>query len=386
MRLAITSKLNALTTVYGYGLVIREGVPNVAQSLRDTSGTYLDSPDEEVQKLAKLCLVKVNSFEMTKDENDMQVNLLVDEMCQLFKDYPNDEFVVANVNTIIQYYRKKFDRAVGLEITKGIQARESEFVDSPKVAKMLKDFDDEEMLSNARFNQLFENRWVDGARGQRELLKKTLQLIAEPNAGSFLIKEIDGVAHWFEQDDQYEVAMRIYEEILSSADAYQDPEVAAIAKRKAQNGIARSKIVGQEIDLSGVVLNGEPHPIEEIKGRVSLVVFWSMFEPKSIEILNRLSVSGKKWKERGIRIVAVNIDRDWQVEQRKLDMISEITSPIGNVIFLFGNANENYSNNILKQCPSDVVPRLMLVQRDRIVADINVPFDEIETQLDFLAQ
>ena len=381
LRLAITSKLNALTTVYGFGLVMPEGVPNVAQSLRDTSGTYIDSPDEDVQKLAKLCLVKVNSFEMTKDGNDMKVGLLVDEMCQLLKDYPNDELVVATVNTIVQYYRKKFDRVVGIEITRGIQARESEFVDSPEVGKMLKDFDDEEILSNAKYLQLFENRWVDGKRGQRELLKKSLQLVAEPNPGQLLINTVDMVAHWFEQDDQYKVAVAIYEEILSSADTYRNPEVAAVAKKKAQDGIARSKIVGQPIDLSGVFLSGETHPIQELQGRVALVVFWSMFERESVEVLSKLSVSGKTWKERGIRIVAVNIDQNWQ-----LDLISDVIKPIENVIFLFGDANDNYSNNILKQCPSDTVPRLMLVQRDGQVADINVPSDEIDTQLDFLAQ
>ena len=95
--------------------------------------------------------------------------------------------------------------------------------------------------------------------------------------------------------------------------------------------------------------------------------------------MSKVAVSGKVWKERGIRILAVNIDRSW-----KLDLITEITQPIENVIFLYGNPNDNYSNNILSQCPSDMVPRLMLVGRDGHVADINVPFDEVETQLDFL--
>ena len=378
-KLAIEAKLNALTTVYGLNYIQTEGVPNVAESLRDTAGTYVDSPDAEVQKLAKLCLVKVNSFEMTKDGNEMRPALLVDEMCKLLKGYPGDELVIATVDTIIKHLRGNFDRAVGVEITNGIKARESEFVDSPKVAKMLRDFEDEEIMSDAKYSQLYENRWVNGKRGQRELLKKSLQLAAEPNAGNLLIGSVDKVAHWFEEDDQYEIAVSIYQEILNSVDTYRDPEVAAVAKKKAQDGIARSKIVGEEIDLSGLLLNGAPHPLENIKGRVAVVVFWSMYERDSIQTLSKVAVSGKVWKERGIRILAVNIDRSW-----KLDLITEITQPIENVIFLYGNPNDNYSNNILSQCPSDLVPRLMLVGRDGHVADINVPFDEVETQLDFL--
>lgn len=380
-KLAITSKLNALTTVYGISLVIPDSVPNVAESLRDTSKTYLDSPDSDVQKLAKLSLVKVNSFEMTKSGNEVKADLLVGEMCQLLKDYPNDELVVATIDTIIQFYRTRFDPAAGREITRGLQARESEFVDSPAVGRMLRDFEDETILSDSKYVQLFDDRWVDGARGQQELLKKSLQLAAEPSAGNLLIKTVDRVAHWFEQDDQYEKAVAIYEEMLGSVDSYKNPEIAAIAKKKAQDGIARSKIVGKEIDLSGVLLNGKEYSIQEVKGRVALVVFWSMFEPKSTQALGKLSVSGRDWKTRGIRIIAVNIDRTWQ-----MDLITDVTKPIENVTFLFGDASDNYSNNILRQCPSDTVPRIMLVQRDGRVADINVPIDEVETQLDFLDQ
>ena len=193
------------------------------------------------------------------------------------------------------------------------------------------------------------------------------------------VKTIDAVGHWFEQDDQYEKSAAIYEEILKSVDTYQSPEVAALARKTAQDGIQRAKIVGEEIDLSGFLLNGEGKSAENLKGKVVLVVFWSAYEPKSQEMVVKFSQKGASWKERGIRILAVNIDRTWEISA-----IHKTTKAASKVSFVFGNPQDNYSNNILKQCPSNVVPRLMLVQKDGHVADINVPADEIETQLDFL--
>jgi len=377
--LAITSKLNALTTVYGFGLLMEDSVANVAESLRDTSNMYLKSTDLEIQKLAKLSLFKVNAFEMTKEGNEPSASLLVNDICKLLKSFPEDDTVLSTADMIVEYYRQKVDRVVALKVTKGLEARKGEFADSPKVVQLIKDFEDEAILNEAGFKQLFENRWVNGQRGQLELLKKSMQLAAEPDPGTMLVKSIDMVAHWFEQDDQYENAVTIYDEILKSVDTYQNPEVAALAKEIAQDGIDRSKIVGEKIDLSGFRLNGEPQPADALEGKVVLVVFWSAFEPQSSQMLQWFSLKGALWKERGIRILGVNIDRDWD-----LNLIQKVTKSTANVYFLFGDPKDNYSNNILKQCPSTVVPRLLLVQKDGHIADINVPFGEIETELDFL--
>ena len=377
--LAITSKLKALTTVYGFGLLLKEQVPNVAESLRDTSNLYLESPEYEIQKLARLSLFKVNAFEMTKEGNEPVVDLLVNDMCKLLKSFPEDETVLATADMIVEYYRQNVDRVLASKVTDALAERKGEFADAPKVVQMIKDFSDEALLAEAKYTQLFDNRWVNGERGQLELMKKSMQLAAEPTSGTLLVKTIDAVGHWFEQDDQYEKSAAIYEEILKSVDTYQSPEVAALARKTAQDGIQRAKIVGEEIDLSGFLLNGEGKSAENLKGKVVLVVFWSAYEPKSQEMVVKFSQKGASWKERGIRILAVNIDRTWEISA-----IHKTTKAASKVSFVFGNPQDNYSNNILKQCPSNVVPRLMLVQKDGHVADINVPADEIETQLDFL--
>ena len=377
--LAITSKLNALTTVYGFGLLMEDRVANVAESLRDTSNMYLESPDYEIQKLAKLCLFKVNAFEMTKEGNEPAVGLLVNDMCKLLQSFPDDEAVLSTADMIVEYYRQNVDRTVALKVTQGLEARKGEFVSSPKVIQLIKDFSDETLLNGVRYKELFENRWVNGESGQLELLKKSMELAAEPNPGTLLIKSIDVVGHWFEQDDQYENAAAIYEEILKSVDTYQSPEVAALAKKIAQDGIARSKIIGEKIDLSGFLLNGDQQSAELLEGKVVLVVYWSAFEPKSGKVLLKFSQKAAPWKERGIRILAVNVDRTWD-----LNLIQKVTKSASEAYFLFGNPKDNYSNVILDQCPSSIVPRLLLVQKDGRVSDTNVPFDEIDTQLDFL--
>jgi len=201
---AVTSKLNALTTIYGLRLVM-DKVPDVAESLRSTSKKYLDVTDDDVRKLAHLSLFKVNAFEMAKEnKEEIEVQLLVNDMCKLLKKFPNDDLVLGTLDTIVEVYRK-IDPDIGLEVTKTLQSREKEFADSPKVAQLIRDYVDETTLDG--YQELFNNRWVDGVSGQKQLFEDSLQLISDPSAGALVLKTVDEVAHWFEQDDQYENAV-----------------------------------------------------------------------------------------------------------------------------------------------------------------------------------
>ena len=380
-KLAITAKLNALTTLYGYGLLLGDTIPDVTESLTSTSKTYSDSPDQEIKKLARLSLYKVTAFEMTKDKNKpdaQEVEVLVEDTSQLLNDFSDDTLVLATVDMIVEYYRQDVDRKVALEITEGLVAKKEAFK-SPKVLRLLADLSDEALMAKSKYTQLFENRWINGDEGQRDLLEASIQLAAEPDAGMLLVQKVDAVAHWFEQDDQYVNAVAIYETILKSADTYQNRETTVAAKKRAEDGIMRSKLIREKIDLSGRLIDGKEFSEKELQGKVVLVVFWSALNPISKKVVEKLSKSSKHSQERGIQILAVNIDPKLDKEA-----IQEVTKKAPGVTFLFGNTDGKYSNNILNQCPSETVPRIMLVNQDGEVADINVPLDEVSTQLDLL--
>ena len=55
-----------------------------------------------------------------------------------------------------------------------------------------------------------------------------------------------------------------------------------------------------------------------------------------------------------------------------------------NLVFIYNDPDNDYSNKILSQCPSDQVPRIMLVRKDGVVSDINVPLGELDTEVEFL--
>jgi hypothetical protein len=54
------------------------------------------------------------------------------------------------------------------------------------------------------------------------------------------------------------------------------------------------------------------------------------------------------------------------------------------VIFGNGDIQKQGANRVWEQCPTDVLPRAMLINRDGVVVDIDVPIAQIQTQANFL--
>ena len=362
--------------------MIGDTVPDVAESLTNVSKKYRDSSDQDIKKLARLSLYKVNAFEIVRNNNKphaQEVETLAEDTSQLLTDFSDDDTVLATVATIFRYYLRRVDSKVMSEIVESLAARKVES-ESPKVMRLITDLVDEAVMANAKYSQLFENRWSDGVDGQRELLETSIELTSEPNSGIMLVKKVDAVAHWFEQEDQYDEAVEIYEAILKSADTYRNQQVTAAAKKRAEDGIKRSKLVGEKIDLSGLLSDGKEYSSKELKDKVVLIVFWSALNPESKTVVLELSKSSKDFQERGIQMLAVNIDPN--LAKKAMEKVTKLAPP--GVKFLFGKTDGDYSNNILQQCPSEIVPRILLVNQDGEVDDINIPKDEVPTQLDSL--
>jgi len=374
--LTVVAKLEALSAIYEISLLNDIDIPNIVETLRDTTIQFVDESDESISRVARICLFKVNSLELTK-KADQNIAKITDEMCSLLGAYPDDDEVISTVRQVVAYYRIYVDRAVCQKITSKLNERKAEFA-SPKSLRLIHEFADEAMLLEARYAQLFDNRKLDGARGQRELLKKSIELAREPEAGNFVIGEIDAVAHWFEQAKLYESESKIYEEFKNSVDNYRDPDVAAVARKKAEDGLKRMDLLGKEIDLSGFQFDGSKIYGSSFEGRFVVVLFWSIDNKESVEFLESLNEQIVEWNESGVSILAVNVD------QKKNNQFKKMFAQMTNIDFVFGDANRNFANGILDQCPSEIVPRVMLVNRNGTVENINVALKEVVNEVDFL--
>ena len=145
-----------------------------------------------------------------------------------------------------------------------------------------------------------------------------------------------------------------------------------------KNGLTRLNLVNAKIDLDQVLYNRKSVDLTSLTDRAVVLLLWSNENKKSIAGLLQTCENTKSWRRRGGKLLAISID-----EKLDNELLAEISVASG-VIFGNGDIQQNGANRVWEQCPTDVLPRAMLIDRSGIVVDIDVPIFQIQTQANFL--
>ena len=139
----------------------------------------------------------------------------------------------------------------------------------------------------------------------------------------------------------------------------------------------RLNLVGKPLVLKGQNRAGKSLSTEEQKGKVTLVIFWSATEPGSVKLLQQLLQVYRRYQPRGLEIVSYCIDKN-----------------ISQAISIFGNQTPPWISMYRKTGVSDhqgpekagvqQIPYLVLLNREGVVVDVNVPVRKLADELEKL--
>ncbi len=374
--LANKSKIDALASLYGRDFQLKWDGPNVGESLRSAAETSLKDANPVIAKSARMALMKYHAFERLKRPTFLTVEQLADEFIQMLKDYRDDEVTLATIRLITEYYVKTNIKEAIVLVQKIKDA--SLAIESLKLNEMIREVADEAKMKSLDYLDDFENFWLNGEVGEKELVRDSATLLSDPQYGYSIIHNVDRVAHWFEQEDQYDRAISIYREMLKSSESNESLEVATLARKTAENGMTRAGLINRKIDLSGVAFDGTPIDPEFFDQRVVIVLFWSSQDQTSFQGLNQIYKETSSLRNRGLKILAVSVDT---TINGKLKTFMESKPEI---VFAVGDPESKVESQIWKQCPSSIVPRVMLVDQNGVVVDINVSVSNVATEAGFL--
>ena len=197
--MAINSQISALSVIYGLDLQHKLKTPNVGVNLLAAAKTHLNDPNPKIEQVARLAELKVEAFEYVKRIGQGSDREKVEKrLTSLLNDYPDNELVLSNIRLILIAI-VGFDRDAGIEFMREIAAKSDEFK-AEKTQAMLRTLHDTATLLECNYEERFENRWINGRSGQRELLETSLSLLRDRQSGKEIIQRVDRVASWFEQD------------------------------------------------------------------------------------------------------------------------------------------------------------------------------------------
>jgi hypothetical protein len=376
---AIETKIGSLSVIYGLGFSKDLSGPDATEDLRVFASTFLVDSNPRIARVASLAQFKQLAFERLKVGQTASVKVVCESMMDLIGEFPADPLVIATIQQVGNYYiEKEIDDAV---LIVGHLDEGTRDLDSEPIRKMLNLLQGNLMISVSGYKEAFNNRWINGVEGNRNLVRLSQQLLQDDRCNSWVIEDVDQVARWLEQQAYYESAGEIYRSLFEKkqlADGPQDESPLRNASRLGKNGLTRLNLVNTKIDLDQVLYNRKSVDLTSLTDRVVVLLLWSNENIKSINGLLQTCENTKSWRRRGGKLLAISID-----EKLDNELLAEISAASG-IIFGNGNIQQNGANRVWEQCPTDVLPRAMLIDRSGIVVDIDVPISQIQTQANFL--
>ena len=376
--ISLKSKINSLSLIYILNNEHSLNEPSFVESIRAIAGEYAEDADAELARLARISILRVDMMELLKPGRNGGVKPIVGQMVDLLRDMPSDLDLITKCKLIVRTLNDR-DRKLGAALVGELNKQKLRVADkSPAGKTMVETLVDDQILIEAKFEQLYDNRRINGEAGQSNLCETAGQLVTRPDAGKYLFSVVDDRVQWFEKDGQYERAKSVYQKMLNSVDNLVDPEASVVARKLAEDGLKRIETIGKPIAFAGTYLDDAPIDPKEFENRVVVVLFWSSKDKQSPEAFTLLSQYAAKWANSPVRMLAVCSDRD--LDNVSQEAIVKIAANYKSIKFVAGGK----VNPILDHSPSTKTPRVMLVDKKGNVQTTNLPPNETKIEVDFL--
>ena len=337
--------------------------------------TYLDDDDRNVQQLAWNALVtmQLTDYLRVEDSESADLDSTIDEILIRFKD---DPIVARELQEVVVQLMMRERREKAVEVMEKLSTA---FANSsnPKLQNMAGIIKDRIYLTQIQYD-LTAEKMRQGQDGYKEKFLSLVQLLAtRQDMGKEIYREILQSEQWLEEIDQYEDAEKILVILEENLKNHEDETFCQIVAEDIARARTRLGLIGKPLILTGQSSAGKSLSTEELKGKVTLLVFWSATEPSSVKLLQQLVQIYRRYQPQGVEIVSFCIDKN----------ISQALSVFGNQappwISMYRKTDTNNPQG-LQQMGIQRVPYLALLDRDGKVADLGVSIQKLPDELQAL--
>lgn len=336
---------------------------------------YVDDKNESIQQVAwsALTTVQLADYLRVEDADSTEFDATIDQVLTRFKDNP---LVAKELQGVVVQLmiRNRRDKAVEMmdKVSKA-------YADSsnPNLQNMSGVIKDRMYLTQIQFD-VVADKMREGQEGYRDkFLAMVKQLANRKDMGKEIYREVLWTERWLEEINQYEDAEKMLSILENNFSDQPDETFRQIVAEDIAKARIRLNLVGKPLVLKGQNSAGKMLSTEEQKGKVTLVIFWSATEPASVKLLQQLLQVYRRYQPSGLEIVSYCIDKN-----------------ISQALSIFGNQTPPWVSMYRKADASDQLgpekagvqqlPYLVLLNREGIVVNVNVPIRKLTDELEKL--
>lgn len=210
---------------------------------------------------------------------------------------------------------------------------------------------------------------MDGHSEHVETLFTAIQEILGDKANLDLqtLDNVLNAAQVLEYNGHFEDAGRVFSEVEKAFRAADDEKLAKQAEISVAFAKKRLGVIGQEVEIEGTHIDGQPFHWEPYKGKVVLIDFWASTSSAWLANLPGVKAAYDRFHDEGFEVIGINVDK---FRENAYDFLKRERLPWPMLIDEVAPGLEANPNAI--RYGIQAVPFVMLVGRDGKVADIHV--------------
>ena len=201
-----------------------------------------------------------------------------------------------------------------------------------------------------------------------ELKDAIKQLLSNDELGQEELSLVAQTAQSLEFENQLPIAKSIYRMLAEAYATNADQALATQAKSTVSMASRRFKLLGNKLDLEGVLHDGSKFNWQAFRGKVVLVDFWATYCPTCRGELANIRRAYSQFNDQGFEVVGISLDED--ISQLRNYLKRE---PLPWPVVISSRAGANgLSNPNAKKCGVEAIPMTLLVDGDGNVRSLHV--------------
>ncbi len=173
-------------------------------------------------------------------------------------------------------------------------------------------------------------------------------------------------------------ARQAYDLILQHYQGQADTETAEDVKKTVDLAHRRLDLVGQPLQLEGVLLDGSAFDWQTYRGKDVLLCFWTTWYENWLQDVDQIQQAVRDYRAGGLEVVTISLDDDRNLLER---FLQTHRSPWPVVVNPDPTA-AGFENVNAVRCGVEAVPFALLVNREGVVTDLHVLGNRLQQVLE----